>query len=118
MKTSLSSYIAIVALTAATFCPQSAQAADGCCGNSAPVPIFPRIVPAVPLMISPPMPCCGALPLLPLLPPAPTAITPGGLLVDGYGFAVPGLHARYPYYDYRAPNAVPGPPHFYRNIIW
>jgi hypothetical protein len=105
-----------VALVAAVFCcQQDTRAADGCCGNAAPVQVVPRFIPVLPAVISPPVPCCGGLPLL---PPAPMTVTSGGLIFDAYGFAVPGMHARYPYYDYRAPYAAPGPPHVYRNVIW
>jgi hypothetical protein len=92
-----------------------ALATDHCCHSA----------PAAPAILLPtPLPCCGNPPLLyaPLLhnhfPTMPAAVLSGGTVVNAFGSPIPGIHADFPYYSYRAPWAPPGPPHLYRTIAW
>lgn len=105
MSSSLLKIVSGLALAFAVFgFQQDTHAADGCCGNAAPVRLMPRLLPAPPVLFSPTVPCCGGLPVL---MPIPMTVTSGGLISDGYGFVVPGMHARYPYYDYRTRMLLP-----------
>ncbi|MFM7037011.1 MAG: hypothetical protein ACKO2L_04745 [Planctomycetaceae bacterium] len=103
-------------------------AGQGCCGGAAPAPAIVPMVAApvqyVQPMVAVPAPCCGGPSLLPVATyptvvaypaavayPAPAGHQPAVLVPPGY-------HVRHPYYSYRAPWGVPGPPMANRTITW
>lgn len=106
----------LISLLLIVFAPSAtcslAVAGDGCCGSAvggpaaAAMPFLAAPLPhPQPLMIVPAPHYPG-----PVWLPAPAF--PSVVLVP------PGHHVRYPYYSYRAPWGVPGPPQINRTIAW
>lgn len=101
---------------------------QGCCGGAATapavIPVMAAPVQYLQPVVSVPVPCCGGSSVLPVAAyPAPVAYPTAAAYpaVTGHPPAVlvpPGYHVRHPYYSYRAPWGVPGPPVANRTITW
>jgi hypothetical protein len=97
-------------------------AGEGCCGRvaAAPsvVPVLAAPVQYIHPLVAAPAPCCGGTAVLPVAAYPSTVAYPAATVYPPAVLVPPGYHIRHPYYSYRAPWGVPGPPMANQTITW